>query len=166
MGWIRSNSHRTTPLKLLILGLVLVGGHAYYLFGSGDAAEFAVKDSLAKLMIQVPAGVVATFIASKLFEFDFGTIGTIALKIAGITVLAEGVGCWINIPILEMLAEFVIMLIGFFWLFELTTLQTYLLLFLNFAVLFGAYYVLDNYLDSPRSPISQRHHPVRGHHRR
>jgi len=166
MGWIRSNSHRTTPLKLLVLGLALVGGHAYYLFGSGDAAEFAVKDSLSKLMIQVPAGIVATFIASKLFEFDFGTIGTIALKIAGITVLAEGVGCWINIPILEMLAEFVIMLIGFFWLFELTTFQTYLLLFLNFAVLFGAYYVLDNYLDSPRSPISRRNHPVRVHHRR
>jgi hypothetical protein len=165
MGWIRSNAHRTTPLKLLILGLILIGGHAYSNFG-GEAAEFAIKDSLTKLLVQVPAGIVATIIASKLFEFDFGTFGTVAFKIAGITILAEGVGCWIEVPILEMLAEFVIMLIGFFWLFELTTFQTYLLLFLNFAVLFGAYHVLDNYLDSPRSPISQRRHPVRVHHQR
>jgi hypothetical protein len=166
MGWIRSNSHRTTPLKLLVLGLILIGGHAYYVSGSNVFAEAAIKESLAKLLIQVPAGIVATIIASRLFEFDFGTVGTIALKIAGITILAEGVGCWINVPILEALAEFVIMLIGFFWLFELTTFQTYLLLFLNFAVLFGAYYVLDNYMNSSRSPISRRHHPVRVHQRR
>ncbi|ODT98285.1 MAG: hypothetical protein ABS79_06170 [Planctomycetes bacterium SCN 63-9] len=165
MAWIRSNAHRTTPLKLLIFGLLLIGGHAYYVGGTGSAAEDAVKDSLVKLMVQVPAGVVATFIASRLFEVDFGTIGTIALKIAGITILAEGVGCWINIPILEVLAEVTVMLIGFFWLFELTTFQTYLLLFLNFAVLFGAYYIIDNYLDSPRSPYPRQNRPVRAHRR-
>ena len=165
MGWIRPGSHGKTPLKLLIFGLILIGARAYSLFGS-DAIELALKESLTKLVIQVPAGIVATVIASKLFEFDFGTVGTIALKIAGITILAEGVGCWINVPILEMLAEFTVMLIGFFWLFELSTWQTYLLLFLNYAVLFGAYYVLDNYLDSSRSPISTRQHPAKVHRRR
>ena len=168
MGWIRPNSHGTTPLKLLILGLILIGGHAYYVFGSGDAAEFAIKDSLVKLLIQVPAGIVATFIASRLFEFDFGTLGTIALKIAGITVLGEGVASWFppEFSFFAMAAEIAVMLVGFFWLFELTTFQTYLLLALNFGVLFGAYYVLDNYFDSPRSPISRHHHPVRVRNRR
>lgn len=165
MGWIRAGAHRTTPLKLLIVGLILIAARAYSLYGSG-AVEAALTDSLTKLLIQVPAGVVATIIASRLFEVEFGPLGVVALKIAGIIILAEGVGCWIPIPILEVLAEFVVMLIGFFWLFELTAFQTYLILFLNFAVLFGAYYVLDNYLDSPRSPISQQHHPARGRHRR
>jgi hypothetical protein len=164
MGWIRPGSHRSTPIKLLIVGLILIGARAYSVWGP-DAVEFAIKGSLAKLLIQVPAGVVAALIASRLFEFDFGTIGTVALKIAGITVLAEGVGCWIPSLILEMLAEFVVMLIGFFWLFELSTWQTYLVLFLNYAVLFGAYHIRDNYLDSPRSLISRRHHVAGEHHR-
>jgi len=168
MGWIRPGAHSKTPLKLLIFGLILIGGHAYYVYGSGDAAEYAIKDSLAKLMVEVPAGIIATFIASRLFDFDFGTIGTIALKIAGITILAEGVASWFppEFRFFGVAAEIAVMLVGFFWLFELSTFQTYILLGLNFAVLFGAYYVLDNYMQSPRSPNPWRNHPVRVHHRR
>ena len=164
MGWIRSNAHRTTPLKLLIFGLILIGARAYTLNGSG-AAEFAIKDSLAKLLIQVPAGIVATLIASRLIDFDFGTVGTIALKIAGITILAEGVECWISNPILAVLADLVVMLIGFFWLFELSTWQTYFLVFLNFAVLFGAHYLMDLQANSGKMNSVWPGQHVRGRHR-
>ena len=45
--------------------------------------EFVVGFSLKKLLIQVPAGIVAVWIASKIFDFDFGTIGSIAQEYRG-----------------------------------------------------------------------------------
>jgi hypothetical protein len=100
MGLIRDRSRRSAPIKMLICGLFLIGLQAYLAAGSG-AAQFVVGFSLKKLLIQVPAGIVAVWIASKIFEFDFGAIGTIAKNIAGITVLAEGVACWIPIPFFQ-----------------------------------------------------------------
>ena len=135
---------------MLIFGLFLIGLQAYLAAGS-DAAQFVVGFSLKKLLIQVPAGIVAVFIASKIFEFDFGTIGTIAKNIAGITVLAEGVACWIPIPFFSIMADLTVMLVGFFVLFELSKWQTYLIVLLNFAVLFGAHYLLANYNNQSRA---------------
>jgi hypothetical protein len=43
------------------------------------------------------------------------------------------------------------MLVGFFVLFELSKWQTYLIVLLNLAVLFGAHYLLANYINRPRS---------------
>jgi hypothetical protein len=151
---LRSGSHRTVPFQMLIFGLVLIGTEAYLEAGPG-AAEFAVKGSLQKLLIQIPAGLIAVFIASRLIDFDFGTLGVVALKIAGITVLAEGVACWVPIPFFSMMAELAVMLVGFFWVFELGKWETYLLVLLNFAALFGTRYVVDNYLSSPRTFWSQ-----------
>ena len=150
MGLIRDRSRRSAPIKMLIFGLFLIGLQAYLAAGSG-AAQFVVGFSLKKLLIQVPAGIVAVFIASKIFEFDFGTIGTIAKNIAGITVLAEGVACWIPIPFFSIMADLTVMLVGFFVLFELSKWQTYLIVLLNFAVLFGAHYLLANYNNQTRS---------------
>ena len=146
MGWLRARSHRTAPLQMLIFGLILIGYEAYLEAGP-DAAEYAVKGSLWKLLIQVPAGIVAVWIAARFIDFDFGTIGVIALKIAAITVLAEGVACWISVPFFSIMAELAVMLVGFFWLFELSKWETYLIVLLNFAVLFGAHYLLANYVN-------------------
>jgi hypothetical protein len=150
MGLIRDRSRRTAPLKMLIFGLVLIGLQAYMAAGPG-AAQFFVGFSLKKLLIQVPAGIVAVWIASRIFDFDFGTLGTIAQNIAAITVLAEGVACWIPIPFFSIMADLTVMLVGFFVLFELSKWQTYLIVLLNFAVLFGAHYLLANYINQPRS---------------
>jgi hypothetical protein len=150
MALIRDRSRRTAPLKMLLFGLFLIGLQAYQAAGPG-AAQFFVGFSLKKLLIQVPAGIVAVWIASRIFDFDFGTIGRIAQKIAAITVLAEGVACWIPIPFFSIVADLTVMLLGFFILFELSKWQTYLIVFLNFAVLFGAHYLLANYINQPRS---------------
>jgi hypothetical protein len=150
MGLIRDRSRRSAPIKMLIFGLFLIGLQAYLAAGSA-AAQFVVDFSLKKLLIQVPAGIVAILIASKIFDFDFGTIGTIAKNIAGITVLAEGVACWIPIPFFSIMADLTVMLVGFFVLFELSKWQTYLIVLLNFAVLFGAHYLLANYNSQSRS---------------
>jgi hypothetical protein len=157
MALIRDRSRRTAPLKMLIFGLFLIGLQAYLAAGSG-AAQFFIGFSLKKLMIQVPSGIVAVWIASRIFEFDFGTVGRIAQKIAAITVLAEGVACWIPVPVFSIIADLTVMLLGFFILFELSKWQTYLVVFLNFAVLFGAHYLLANYIDQPR-PYGSRPSP-------
>jgi hypothetical protein len=131
---------------MLVFGLALIGVQAYLAAGPG-AAEYMVGFSLKKLLIQVPAGIIAAWIASKLIDFDFGTVGGIALKIAAITVLAEGVACWIPVPFFSIMADLTVLLLGFFLLFDLTKWETYLVVFLNFVVLFGAHYLLANYIN-------------------
>jgi hypothetical protein len=150
MGLIRDRYRRTAPLKMMIFGLVLIGLQAYLAAGSG-AAQFMVDFSLKKLLIQVPAGIIAVWIASRFIDFDFGTIGNIALNIAAITVLAEGVACWIPIPFFSIMAEVIVMIVGFFFLFELSKWQTYSIVVLNFVVLFGAHYLMANYINPSRS---------------
>lgn len=157
---LRSGAHRTVPFQMLLFGLVLIGAEAYQEAGQ-QAAEFAVKGSLQKLMIQIPAGLIAVFVASRIIDFDFGTLGVVALKIAGITVLAEGVACWVPFPFFSIMAELAVMLVGFFWVFELSKWETYLLVLLNFAALFGTRYVVDNYMSSPRTYWSQVTHNAR-----
>jgi hypothetical protein len=167
---LRSGSHRTVPFQMLLFGLVLIGAEAYQEAGK-QAAEFAVKGSLQKLLIQVPAGVIAVFVASRFIDFDVDPLHVIALKVAGITVLAEGVACWVPVPFFSMMAELTVMLIGFFWLFELGKWETYFLVLLNFAALFGTRYVVDNYMSSPRSfwstssPAGRRNANPRSHNR-
>jgi hypothetical protein len=150
MGLIRDRHRRAAPFQMMIFGLVLIGLQAYMAAGLG-AAQFMVEFSLKKLLIQVPAGIVAVWIASRFIDFDFGTIGSIALNIAAITILAEGVACWIPIPFFSIIAELAVMLVGFFLLFELSKWQTYLIVLLNFAVLFGAHYLMTNYINTSRS---------------
>src|SRR5271166_6311899 len=129
MGLLRDRTRRTAPLKMLIFGLILIGLQAYLAAGP-DAMKFVVGFSLKKLLLQVPAGIIAVFIASKFIDFDFGTIGAIAMSIAGITVLAEGVACWIPIPFFSIMADLTVMLVGFFLLFELGKWQTYMIVLL------------------------------------
>jgi hypothetical protein len=149
MALIRDRFRGTAPVKLLILGLVLIGVQAYLAAGAG-AAQFMVDFSLKKLLIQVPAGIIAVWIASRFIDFDFGTIGGIALKVAAISVLAEGVACWIPIPFFSIMADLVVMIVGFFVLFELSKWQTYLIVLLNLIVLFGAHYLMANYINPSR----------------
>ena len=150
MGLVRDRFRQRAPLQMLIFGLFLIGLQAYLAAGSG-AVQFMVEFSLKKLLLQVPAGILAVWIASLFIEFDFGTVGGIAMKIAAITMLAEGVACWIPIPFFSIMAEVTVMIVGFFVLFDLSKWPTYLIVLLNFAVLFGAHYVMANYIDSPRS---------------
>jgi len=132
---------------MLLFGLALIGAQAYLEAGPG-AAEYAVKGSLQKLLIQIPAGIVAVFVASRLIDCDFGPITVVILKLAGIMILAEGVGCWIPIPFFSLMAELAVMVVGFFWMFELGKWETYLVVLLNLAAVFGARYFVDNYMNS------------------
>jgi hypothetical protein len=150
---------------MLLFGLGLLAAYGYQ-FGGNAAAQFAMKESLKKLAIQVPVGVIAVWIASRIIDSDFGTIGTIMLKIAGITILAEGIATWVEyfVPFafFPFMAELAVILVGYFWLFELTKWETYLVVFLNFAVLIGANYLLENFQTS----TPERSHRTRMHYRR
>jgi hypothetical protein len=150
MGVLTERGQRRAPYLMLIAGLALIGWQTYTTAGP-DAVQYAIGFSLKKLLIQVPAGIVAILVASRLIENDWGTIKDIILRIAGITILAEGVGCWIPIPFFSIIAEITVELIGFFLLFELSKWETYLVVFLNFAALFGAHYLIDNYVNTNQS---------------
>ncbi|MDG3006985.1 hypothetical protein [Paludisphaera mucosa] len=150
MSLLRTGSHRTVPFLMLLVGLALIGSQAYQAAGP-DAAQFAVKGSLQKLLLQIPAGIVAVIVASRLIDCDFGPITVVALKLAGIMVLAEGVGCWVPFPFFSAMAELAVMVVGFFWLFELGKWETYLVVLLNLAAIFGARYLVDQYM-SPSHP--------------
>jgi hypothetical protein len=154
MALIRDRSRATAPFTMLIVGLVLIGVQGLLEAGPG-AAQFMVTFSLKKLLIQVPAGIIAVWIASRLIDFDFGTIRDIALEIAGITVLAAGVACWIPIPFFSIMADLTVMIVDFFVLFGLSKWQTYLIVFLNLAVLFAAHFLLANFVYEPR-PFGSR----------
>jgi hypothetical protein len=155
---MRARSHRTVPIQMFLFGVVLLGAYGYQ-FGGKDTAKIAVIMSLKKLAIQVPVGVIAVWLASRIIDSDFGTIGTIILKIAGISILAEAVACWVDyfVPFafFPFAAELTMMLVGYFWLFELGKWETYLVVFLNFVVLIAANYVLDNYWQSSPNGAQQ-----------
>jgi len=144
---LRTRSHVRSPFLMLLVGLALIGAQAYLEAGP-DAAEYAVKGSLQKLLIQIPAGIVAVLVASRLIDCDFGPITVVIMKLAGIMVLAEGVGAWVPIPFFSLMAELTVMVVGFFWMFELGKWETYLVVLLNLAAVFGARYLVDNHLDS------------------
>jgi hypothetical protein len=166
MGLMRARSHRSVPIQMFLFGVVLLAAYGYQ-FGGKDTAKIAVIMTLKKLAIQVPAGIIAVWIASRIIDSDFGTLGTIVLKIAGIAILAEAVACWVDyfVPFafFPFAAELTVMLVGFFWLFELGKWETYLIVFLNFAVLIGVNYILDNYWQSSRDG---GHQQSRMHYRR
>jgi len=138
---------------LFIVGLVALGANAYLSGGSADAQHIVI-DSLKKLAVQVPAGIIAIWIAGRFIESDFGDIFSIGLKIAGITVCAEAAHAWVYtyVPFefFSFMAGLTVMVVGYFWLFDLGKWETFFIVAINFAVTLGAYYVVDNYFQSPR----------------
>lgn len=148
MSLLRSGSHRKAPFLMLLVGLALIGAQAYMEAGP-DAAQFAVQGSLQKLLIQIPAGIAALIVASKLIDCDFGPLGVVALKLAGIMVLAEGVGCWFppTLVFFSLMAELTVMIVGFFWMFELGKWETYFVVLLNIGAILGARYLVDQYMN-------------------
>jgi hypothetical protein len=69
------------------------------------------------------------------------------------------VACWIPVTYFSIMADLTVMVVGFFVLFDLGKWSTYVIVVLNFAVLFGAHYVLGNYINQPRS-YGSRPRPV------
>jgi hypothetical protein len=54
-------------------------------------------------------------------------------------------------PFFSVVAELVVMVVGFFVFFELSKWQTYLIVLLNLLVLFAAHYLMANYVSGSRS---------------
>ncbi len=75
---------------MLRFGLALPGTKAY-MTGSHAATKFAVIGSLKKLAIEVRAEMFAVWNKSRLVDFDFATMGIVALNIAAIKIVADRV---------------------------------------------------------------------------
>ena len=86
MGLLKDRTRRTAPLKMLILGLFLIGLQAYLAAGSG-AVQFMVGFSLKKLLIQVPAG-------SSRFGSRHGSSTSTSVRSATLHSVLRASPCW------------------------------------------------------------------------
>ena len=89
--WLKSSSHYKVPIQIILFAMVVIGGLGYSLAGE-IGAENLIIASLIQAVGQFPAGLLVILICSRIFTFDFGTIGTISLKIFSISMFEEAVG--------------------------------------------------------------------------
>jgi hypothetical protein len=127
----------------------LVKGIALLLIGLTEASR-TFREDVAHGQVRVGHGLVIIGL--------FSILGALPHLIEGLEagrkyleLTGRGVGCWIPIPFFSIIAELTVLLVGFFLLFELSKWQTYLIVLRNFVVLFGAHYLLANYINPSRS---------------
>jgi hypothetical protein len=152
--WLKSSSHYKVPIQIILFAMVVIGGLGYSLAGEMGAENLIIA-SLIQAVGQFPAGLLVILICSRIFTFDFGTIGTISLKIFSISMFEEAVGMalalFVGIPpgsIIAVAVSFVIFLFMIMILFETTGLETWIIA----AVTVLSSYLLAHYLH----PMAER----------
>lgn len=146
--WLKSSSHYKVPAAIIVFSIVAIGFLGYTKAGD-DGAEALVKMAAIQAGMQFPIGVAIIFVASRLLTFDFGTFGTISLKILSISLFEEavtmGLALLANIPpgsLVSSCVSFVIFLFMVMILFETTGAETWIIA----GVTLLASYALSHYL--------------------
>jgi hypothetical protein len=152
--WLKSSSHYKVPIQIILFSLAVIGGLGYSLAGELGAENLIIA-ALMQAVGQFPFGLVVILICSRIFTFDFGTIGTISLKIFSISLFEEAVtmamALLVGVPPGSIIAagiSFVIFLFMVMILFETTGLETWIIA----AVAVLSSYLLSHYL----SPMAER----------
>ena len=152
--WLKSSSHYKVPAALIVFSL-LASGFLGYSQAGDIGAQTLIKIAGMQALMQWPVGLVIIFLAGRIFAFDFGTLGTVSLKVLAISLFDETVtmalGLLADIPpasIISTAISFVILLFLIMILFETTGAETWIVAGLTVAVSFG----LSHYLhpDAPR----------------
>lgn len=141
--WLKSSSHYKVPIALIVFSLVAIGFLGFS--QAGDiGAETLIKAAGMQALMQWPLGLLAIFIAGKFFAFDFGTFGTVSLKILSISLFEEaiimGLGLLAGIPPATWISSaisFVIFLFLIMILFETTGAETWIVAGVTLALSFG-----------------------------
>jgi hypothetical protein len=146
--WMKSTSHYKVPAALILASLGAIFGMGY-LQGGEQAAEGVLNFSLRQIGYQFPVGLLVIFVASRLIEFDFGTIVTISLKILAISsvCLAISVAMFVfagqpESSLVTAALNFVTFLFLVMILFGTSGLETWLIAALSIAVP----YALNHYI--------------------
>lgn len=152
--WLKSSSHYKVPAAMIIASLVAIGFLGFSQAGDIGAQKL-IQFAGTQALMQWPIGLLVIFIAGRLFAFDFGTFGTVSLKVLAISLFEEAVvmalGLLAGIPpasLISTAVSFVLFLFLVMILFETTGAETWIVAGVTLAVSFG----LSHYLhpDAPR----------------
>lgn len=156
--WLKSSSHYKVPLAIIIFSIIAIGFLGFSKAGD-EGAETLVKIAATQALMQFPIGVVIILISSRIFTFDFGTFGTISLKILAISMFEEAVTMGLallgGVPpgsLISLALSFVIFLFMVMILFETTGAETWIIA----GVTLLASYVLSHYLHPQATRQTQK----------
>lgn len=152
--WLKSSSHYKVPAALIVFSLLAIGYLGYS--RAGDiGAQTLIQIAGMQALMEWPIGLLIIFLAGRVFAFDFGTLGTVSLKVLAISLFEESVtmalGLLADIPPASLVStaiSFVILLFLIMILFETTGAETWIVAGLTVAVSFA----LSHYFhpDAPR----------------
>lgn len=141
--WLKSSSHYKVPAAMIVASLVAIGFLGYSQ-GGDIGAQMLIKAAGMQALLQWPIGLLVIFLAGRLFAFDFGTFGTVSLKVLAISLFEEAVvmalGLLAGIPPASLIStaiSFVLFLFLVMILFETTGAETWIVAGVTLAVSFG-----------------------------
>jgi hypothetical protein len=141
--WLKSTSHYKVPFAIILGSLAAIFGMGYLQGGEG-AAEGILDYSIRHIAFQFPVGLLVIFIASRIIEFDFGTIVTISLKILAISSFCLAIAVALLVfagqpetSIVTVAVDFVAYLFLVMILFGTSGLETWIIAALSIAVPYG-----------------------------
>lgn len=155
--WLKSSSHYKVPFAIVIFSLIAIGFMGYSQ-GGDDGAELLVKIAAMQALFQFPIGLVILLICSRLFTFDFGTFGTISLKILAISFFEEAVAMGLylfaSIPptsLISIAVSFVIFLFMIMILFETSGAETWIIAGVTLLASYGINHLHDSKSAKPQN---------------
>lgn len=141
--WLKSTSHYKVPFAIILASLAAIFGIGY-LRGGEQAAEGVLDYSLRQIAFQFPMGLLVIFVASRIIEFDFGTIVTISLKILAISALCVAISVAMFVfagqpenSLITLAINFVVFLFLVMILFGTSGLETWIIAALSVAIPYG-----------------------------
>jgi len=141
--WLKSTSHYKVPFAIILASLAAIFGMGY-LQGGEQAAQGVLDYSIRQIAFQFPIGLLVIFVASRIIEFDFGTIVTISLKVLAIAAfcLAISVAMFVfagqpENSLITAAINFVAFLFLVMILFGTSGLETWIIAALSVAIPYG-----------------------------
>ena len=141
--WLKSTSHYKVPFAIILASLGAIFGMGY-MAGGEQAAQGVLDYAVRQIAFQFPIGILVIFIASRFFEFDFGTITTISLKVLAISALCLAISVAMYVfagqpetSLITAAINFVVFLFMTMILFGTSGLETWIIAALSIAVPYG-----------------------------
>ena len=168
--WLKSTSHYKVPFAIILASLAAIFGMGY-MQGGEQAAQGVLDYAIRQIAFQFPIGILVIFIASRFFEFDFGTITTISLKVLAISSLCLAISVAMFVfagqsetSLITAAINFVVFLFMIMILFGTSGLETWIIAALSVAVPYGLnHYVypmvngqMQNYAPAAAAPARPR----------
>ncbi len=115
------------PLVLLVIGLIALFVSAFVMDGAAEAFG-SILGAFLILVVQIPLTILAMYILAALLGIAYGDLWSAILKMAAITIFAEGLafaGTLLGFPLMSRLVLILVTWSLFSWLFALDFWETF-----------------------------------------